>query len=122
MLDKLTTTTAGAPALNAVLVVLLLGPLLMAAVAAVIGRRRSRLAGRLGAGAAALGFLGARSGRRRSSATGLGDRLDAGGTADRLAVVLLLLVYGVSAIVQTTRSGTSPRMTGPAGSAPAPAC
>ncbi|HMZ14338.1 MAG TPA: hypothetical protein PLS04_09420, partial [Mycobacterium sp.] len=45
--------------MNALLVVLLLGPLVMAAVAAVIGRNRSRLAGRLGAGAAALGFLGA---------------------------------------------------------------
>ena len=46
--------------MNALLVVLLLGPLVMAAVAA-IGRNRSRLAGRLGAGAAALGFLAPRS-------------------------------------------------------------
>ncbi len=104
MLDKLTTTTAGAPALNAVLVVLLLGPLLMAAVAAVIGRRRPRLAGRLGAGTAALGFLGAAAltvaaavGHPASVAIGSSPAV----TADRLAAMLLLLVFGVSAIVQT---------------------
>ena len=90
--------------MNALLVVLLLGPLVMAAVAAVIGRNRSRLAGRLGAGAAALGFLGAAV-LAVAAALGHPASVSVGSTpavtADRLAVVLLLLVYGVSAIVQT---------------------
>ena len=90
--------------MNAVLAVLLLGPLVMAAAAALIGRRRPRLAGRLGAATAGLGFLGAAV-LAVAAAVGHPASLAIGSipaaSADRLAVVLLLLVFGVSAIVQT---------------------
>ncbi|TXI49062.1 MAG: sodium:proton antiporter [Mycobacterium sp.] len=90
--------------MNAVLAVLLLGPLVMAAAAALIGRRRPRLAGRLGAATAGLGFLGAAvlavaAAVGHPASLAIGSILAA--SADRLAVVLLLLVFGVSAIVQT---------------------
>ena len=58
MLDRLAVTTTGGPVLSVVLMVLLVGPLVMAVAACAIGRSRPRLAGRLGAGTAALGFLG----------------------------------------------------------------
>ena len=90
--------------MNAVFAVLLLGPLVMAAAAALIGRRRPRLAGRLGAATAGLGFLGAAvlavaAAVGHPASLAIGSILAA--SADRLAVVLLLLVFGVSAIVQT---------------------
>lgn len=108
MLDKLTTTTTGGPVLSALLMVLLVGPLVMAVAACAIGRSRPRLAGRLGAGTAALGFLGsvvlavaAAVGHPASVSMGSGEHPILAVSADRLAVVLLLLVFGVSAIVQT---------------------
>jgi NAD(P)H-quinone oxidoreductase subunit 5 len=89
---------------SALLVGILVGPVVMALAALAVGRRRPRLAGRLGAGTAALGFVGAAvlaGGAGASVSIGAGDHPVLVVAADRLAVVLLLLVYGVSAIVQT---------------------
>ena len=104
MLDGIATT--GGPVMSALLAVMLVGPLVMALAAFAVGRRRPRLAGRLGAGTAALGFLGAAAlavgaTGGASVSIGAGDHPMLVVAADRLAVVLLLLVYGVSAIVQT---------------------
>lgn len=93
---------------SALLVMMLIGPVVMALAALAVGRRRPRLAGRLGAGTAALGFLGAAvlavdaaGGHPASVSIGAGDHPILVVAADQLAVALLLLVYGVSAIVQT---------------------
>lgn len=94
--------------MTAVLVASVLGPVTIAAVAAVLGRRNARLVGRLGAGLAGFSFFGAVA-LAFASAHGETVSLAAGGadgqavlavSADRLAVVLLLLVFGVSAVVQ----------------------
>ena len=87
-----------------VLVVTLVAPAWAALVALAFGRRAPRLVGHLGASTAGLGFLG-------SIVMGVGVRggqvidLTIGGVAwvsvDPLASVLLLLVFGVSAIVQS---------------------
>ena len=89
--------------MSATLAAMVVVPALMAVVAFGAGRRSPRLIGRLGAGVAGLGFAGAvglaiLAGTGEPVAVGLGP-LDL--VADRLAVVLLLLVFGVSAIVQT---------------------
>ena len=89
---------------SALLVGILVGPVVTALAALAVGRRRPRLAGRLGAGTAALGFVGAAVlavGAGASVSIDTGDHPVPVVAADRLAVVLLLLVYGVSAIVQT---------------------
>lgn len=94
--------------MNAVLVASVLGPIAVAALAAMLGRRNARLIGRLGAGVAGFGFLGAVA-LAFASARGEAVSITASGadgqpilavSADRLAVVLLLLVFGVSTIVQ----------------------
>ena len=78
-------------------------PALMSVVAYGAGRGSTRLIGRLGAGIAGLGFavavlLAVRAGHDAPVTAVIGP-LDL--VADRLAAVLLLLVFGVSAIVQT---------------------
>ncbi len=96
--------TTGGPVMSALLVALLVGPVVIAVAAFAVGRRRPRLAGRLGAGTAALGFLGAAVlavGAGASVTIGADDHPMLVVAGDRLAAVLLLLVYGVSAIVQT---------------------
>ncbi|MGI9163663.1 MAG: proton-conducting transporter membrane subunit [Mycobacterium sp.] len=89
--------------MSAVLAGMVVLPALMAVVAFGAGQRGPRLTGRLGAGVAGLGFAGAvvllvlaGSGDPVSVSVGPLDL-----AADRLAVVLLLLVFGVSAIVQS---------------------
>ena len=87
-----------------VLVITLVAPAWAALMALAFGRRAPRLVGHLGASMAGLGFLG-------SIVMGVGVRggrvidLTIGGVAwvsvDPLASVLLLLVFGVSAIVQS---------------------
>ena len=77
-------------------------PALVAALAVPLGHRSPRMIGRLGAIAAGLGFLGAvvlgiGAGRGQLSALTVGG---AGLAVDRLAAVLLLLIFGVSAVVQ----------------------
>lgn len=72
-------------------------PALMAVVAFGAGRRSPRLIGRLGAGIAGLGFavavlLAVQAGRGEPAAVAIGP-VDL--VADRLAAVLLLLVFGV---------------------------
>ena len=88
--------------MSGVLVALVLAPALMAVVAFTAGRTFPRVAGRLGAATAGFGFIGAvaltvSAARGDAVTTGLGPVTL---TADRLAVVLLLLVFGVSTIVQ----------------------
>ena len=103
MLDGIAMTT-GSPVTSALLVAMLVGPVATAVAAFAVGGRRPRLAARLGAGTAAVGFLGAAVlavGADASVSVGSGDHPMFVVAADRLAVVLLLLVYGVSAIVQT---------------------
>ncbi|MCB0932315.1 MAG: hypothetical protein KDB71_10495 [Mycobacterium sp.] len=85
---------------------LLIGPLAATVAAAAIGRHR--LVGRLGAGTAALGFLGAvvllissAGGHLAAMSVNIGQQPVVAVSADRLAAVLLVLVYGVSAIVQS---------------------
>lgn len=77
-------------------------PLLVAVAAAGFGRRAPRLIGRIGAATAGLGFAGAVA--LIAAAAGGAPVHTALGpvhlTADRLAVVLLALVFGVSAIAQ----------------------
>ena len=89
--------------MSAVLVAMVVVPALMAAVAFGTGQRWPRLIGRLGAAVAGLGFAGAVG---LAVLAGGGDPVAASAgpldlEADRLAVVLLLLVFGVSAVVQT---------------------
>lgn len=89
--------------MSAVLAGMVVLPALMAVVAFGAGQQWPRLIGRLGAGVAGLGFAGAvglavLAGSGDPVAVSVGP-LDL--AADRLAVVLLLLVFGVSAIVQT---------------------
>ena len=77
-------------------------PVVAAGLAFTLGGRSPRMIGRLGAIAAGLGFLGAvvlgiSAGRGQVSALTVGG---AGLAVDRLAAVLLLLVFGVSAVVQ----------------------
>ena len=109
MWDGISITTTGGPVMSALLVVLLAAPAVMAAVAFVAGRRRPRLVGGLGALTAGVGFVGSAVLAVRAA---IGDIASlslntAGGNsvlairADQVAVVLLLLVFGVSAIVQT---------------------
>lgn len=107
MLDAIDTTTTGGPLLGTLLAGTVTAPLLTAAAAAVLGRRRPRLAGRLGAGTAALGLLstvilavGAIRGDVASVSVAAGGHPVLVVTADRLAVMLLALVFGVSTIVQ----------------------
>ncbi|WP_167100660.1 proton-conducting transporter membrane subunit [Mycobacterium sp. DL592] len=95
--------------MSALLMASLLGPVLIAAVAAATGRRNPRLVGRLGAAVAGFGFLtaavlaveAARGHAVSVTVTGAGGHAVLAAAADRLAVVLLLLVFGVSTIVQT---------------------
>ncbi len=109
MLDGISITTTGGPVMSALLVMLLAAPAVTAAVALAVGRRRPRLAGRLGAV-----HCGVRDSSDRrcwpSDAAGdvasrrcntAGDHSILAVRADQVAVVLLLLVFGVSAIVQT---------------------
>ena len=89
--------------LSAALAATVLVPAFMAVVAFGAGRRSPRVIGRLGAGIAGLGFtvavlLAVAAGRDEPVTVTVGP-LDL--VADRLAAVLLLLVFGVSAIVQT---------------------
>ena len=89
--------------MSAVLVAMVVVPALMAVVAFGTGQRWPRLIGRLGAAVAGLGFAGAVG---LAVLAGGGDPVAASAglldlEADRLAVVLLLLVFGVSAVVQT---------------------
>ncbi|WP_328357730.1 proton-conducting transporter membrane subunit [Mycobacterium sp. NBC_00419] len=94
--------------MSALLVASLLGPVLIGAVAAAAGRRHARLVGRLGAAAAGFGFLtavalaveAARGETVSVTVAGAGGNAILALSADRLAVVLLLLVFGVSTIVQ----------------------
>ena len=103
-------TTTGGPVMSALLVVLLAAPAVTAVVAFTAGRRRPRLAGGLGAVTAGAGFrgLGGPGGQRghrapshRCRSTPPAAIRSSRSAADQLAVVLLLLVFGVSAIVQT---------------------
>ncbi len=88
---------------SGLLVVTLTAPALIAAAAFVVGRRAPRRFAQAGAATAWLGLLGALAlavgiGRGRSADA---EFLMAEFAVDRLAVVLLLLVFGVSATVQT---------------------
>lgn len=94
--------------MSTVLVGGVFAPLGVAGVAAVLGRRYPRMVGRLGVGVAGLGFLNAvaltfasASGEVVSATVRSADgQAILAMSADRLAVVLLLLVFGVSTIVQ----------------------
>ena len=77
-------------------------PVVAAGLAFTLGRRSPRMIGRLGAIAAGLGFLGAvvlgiGAGLGQVSVLAIGG---AGLAVDRLAAVLLILIFGVSAVVQ----------------------
>lgn len=107
MSDGFSATPGGGPILEALLAATVTAPLLVAGVASAIGRRSPRLVGRLGAGTAALGLLGtlilaigAIGGRAVSVSVTAGGHAVVVITADRLTVMLLVLVFGVSAIVQ----------------------
>ena len=81
---------------------MVVAPALTAVLAFTAGRRRPATVGRLGAAVAGLGFAGAvglaaMAGSDQPISASIGPLALA---ADRLAVVLLLLVFGVSAIVQ----------------------
>lgn len=85
------------------LMVTLAAPALVAGLAALFGRRTPGRIARVGAITAGLGFLASAT-MAVGSATGqtvTGQLLGLQFTADRLAAVLLLLVFGVSAIVQS---------------------
>ncbi|TPG32532.1 proton-conducting transporter membrane subunit [Mycolicibacterium hodleri] len=89
--------------LSAMLMAMLVFPVLIALAALLIGRRGSRLMGEVGAWTASLGFLGAivlavRAACDVSVSAAIGGLAI---SADRLAAMLLLLVFGVSAIVQS---------------------
>ncbi len=89
--------------MSVVLVALVSAPALVAVAAFTVGQTFPRRAGRLGAVTAGLGFIGAVA---LTVSAARGDAVTAGFgptslTADRLAVVLLLLVFGVSTIVQS---------------------
>ncbi|HTY28823.1 MAG TPA: proton-conducting transporter membrane subunit, partial [Mycobacterium sp.] len=95
--------------MSTLLMVLLAAPAVTAAVAYVAGRRRPRFVGGLGALTAGAGFVGS-VGLAVSAAAGNAVSLSVDTSsghsilairADQVAVVLLLLVFGVSAIVQT---------------------
>ena len=87
---------------SGVLVVLLTAPAIVAALAFIVGQRAPRRFGQAGATTAVAGFLASAvlavgAGRGHGVSTHLlGGEFD----VDRLAAVLLLLVFGVSAIVQ----------------------
>ncbi|MCP9273133.1 proton-conducting transporter transmembrane domain-containing protein [Mycolicibacterium arenosum] len=88
---------------TAALISLVLAPLLMAAVASVLGRRAPVLTARLGAVTAGSGFLLAAA---LGLAAARGDVASAGAgvfalAADRLAVALFMLIFGVSTVTQT---------------------
>ena len=88
--------------MSGVLVATVFAPVAVAAAAYTVGGRTPRLVGKAGALTAGLGFAGAAA--LAISAAGEPVRAAAGPiglTADRLAVVLLLLIFGVSAIVQS---------------------
>lgn len=89
--------------LSAVLGAMLAVPALIAPAALAIGKRRPRLVGQVGALTAGLGFIGAvvltvRAGRDADVSAVIGVLAV---SADRLGAVMLLLVFGVSAIVQS---------------------
>lgn len=89
--------------MSAALAATVVVPASMSVLAFGAGRRSPRMIGRLGAGLAGLGFavavaMAVQAGRGDLVTATLGP-LDL--VADRLAAVLLLLVFGVSAIVQT---------------------
>ena len=89
--------------MNLALAATVVAPAAMAVVAFGAGRRPSPMIGRLGAGIAGAGFavavvMAVQAGRGDAVTASVGP-LDL--VADRLAAVLLLLVFGVSAIVQT---------------------
>ncbi|WP_237572685.1 proton-conducting transporter transmembrane domain-containing protein [Mycolicibacterium lacusdiani] len=84
------------------LAALMTAPLLAAISAAILGRRVPALTAGIGTLAAGLGFFVAAL-LAITSADGDAARLDAGAfsmTADRLALALLLLIFGVSAVAQ----------------------
>lgn len=88
--------------MSGVLVATVVAPLLIAVAAFTVGPRVPRGIGRLGAATAGLGFVGSVA-LAVAAADGEPVRAALGPvplTADRLAVVLLLLVFGVSAIAQ----------------------
>ncbi|MBJ7341467.1 proton-conducting transporter membrane subunit [Mycolicibacterium sp.] len=88
--------------LTAMLVAMLVSPVVIALTALMVGTRRPRMMGELGALVAALGFVGAVVFAVRVG-SGVSVSATIGGVAvsvDRLAAILLLLVFGVSAIVQ----------------------
>ena len=91
------------PVLGGVLAAVVVAPVLVATLALTPVRYRPRLLGRLGAVSAGVGFAGAAvlaAGAATSHYGSFAVSVFGIGT-DRLAVVLLLLVFGVSAIVQT---------------------
>lgn len=89
--------------LGTLIATLILAPLLMPLFAVVFNRRTTTLPGLLGAVIAGAGFLGAMA-LTAWFATG-GDEISIGGDAlglraDQLSALLLLLVFGISAVVQ----------------------
>ena len=84
---------------KAALISPVVAPLLVAGVAWSLGPRMPLLIGRLGAWVAALCFLAAAALAARDGGVSVGSGV-AGLEADRVAVVLLLLVFGISTIVQ----------------------
>jgi NADH:ubiquinone oxidoreductase subunit 5 (subunit L)/multisubunit Na+/H+ antiporter MnhA subunit len=87
---------------NAALTAAVTAPLLAAVAACVLGRRAPAVTARLGVAAAGCGFLlavmlAAMAGRGAVASTGAGALAIA---ADRLAVVLFLLIFGVSTVAQ----------------------
>ena len=88
--------------MTVILMATVLAPLVISAAALFVGFRMPRPIGRLGAATAGLGFLGAAA-LAVGAARGEPAHATLGPlslTADRLAVVLLMLVFGVSAIAQ----------------------
>jgi NADH:ubiquinone oxidoreductase subunit 5 (subunit L)/multisubunit Na+/H+ antiporter MnhA subunit len=108
-LDGISIATTGGPVISALLVFVLAAPALTAMLAFAVGRGGARLVGGLGALTAGLGFVGSAVLAVRAAAgdvASLSINTASGHSvlavrADQVAVVLLLLVFGVSAIVQT---------------------
>lgn len=102
-------TTTGGSVISALLVFVLVAPALTAMLAFAVGRGRARLVGGLGALTAGVGFVGSAVLAVKAAAgdvASLSINTASGHSvlavrADEVAVVLLLLVFGVSAIVQT---------------------
>ena len=102
MLSEVDTITHGGPVTGGVLVAMLLVPALVAVAAFTLGGRWPRAIGQIGVLAAALGFFGAtaltvRAAQGDAAAVAIGV---VGWSADRLAGVLLLLVFGLSTVIQ----------------------